>query len=58
MGWEQQMRVFIDTNVLVYDTIENLLHHTKASELIDSSDDPIISSLSIIELGLCFSDTH
>ncbi|MGP6208052.1 PIN domain-containing protein [Cuniculiplasma sp. SKW3] len=45
------MRVFIDTNVLVYDTIENSPHHTRASELIDSSDDPIINSLSIVELG-------
>ena len=52
------MRVFIDTNVLVYGTIKNLPHHKKASELIDSSDNPIISSLSIIELGLCFPDTH
>ncbi|MGC8645750.1 MAG: PIN domain-containing protein, partial [Thermoplasmata archaeon] len=45
------MRVFIDTNVLVYDTIKNSPHHTRASELIDSSEDPTISSLSIVELG-------
>jgi len=47
-----------DTNVLVYNNIENSLLHTKASELIESSDDPIISSLSIIELGLSFTDTE
>ena len=45
------MRVLIDTNVLVYDTIENSLYHSKASELIDNSEDPVINSISIIELG-------
>ncbi|MGP6294120.1 PIN domain-containing protein [Caldiplasma sukawensis] len=45
------MRVYIDTNVLVYDTIENPPHHTSANELMDSSNDPIINLLSIVELG-------
>jgi predicted nucleic acid-binding protein len=35
----------------VYDTIENSSHHDSASELIDESEDPIINSLSIVELG-------
>ena len=46
------MTVLVDTNVLVYDTIENSPHHDIASELIDESEDPIINSLSIVELGL------
>ena len=45
------MTVLIDTNVLVYDTIENSPHHDSASEIIDESEDPIINSLSIVELG-------
>jgi predicted nucleic acid-binding protein len=45
------MTVLVDTNVLVYDTIENSSHHDSASELIDESEDPIINSLSIVELG-------
>ena len=45
------MNVQIDTNVLVYDTIENSPHHDSASELIDESEDPIINSPSIVELG-------
>ena len=45
------MTVLIDTNVLVYDTIENSQHHDSASELIDELEDPIINSPSIVELG-------
>ena len=45
------MTVLIDTNVLVYDTIENSPHHDSASELIDELEDPTINSLSIVELG-------
>ncbi|MCL5989834.1 MAG: PIN domain-containing protein [Candidatus Thermoplasmatota archaeon] len=45
------MTVLIDTNVLLYDTIENSPYHNSASELIDVSEDPIINSLSIVELG-------
>ena len=45
------MTVLIDTNVLVYDTIENSTHHKSASELIDEAEDPIINSLSIVEFG-------
>ena len=45
------MTVLVDTNVLVYDTIKNSPHHDIASELIDESEDPIINSLSIVELG-------
>ncbi|MHB1623029.1 MAG: PIN domain-containing protein [Cuniculiplasma sp.] len=48
------MTVMVDTNVLVYDAIENSPHHDSARKLIDQSDDPIISSLSIIELGFVF----
>ncbi len=45
------MTVLVDTSVLLYDTIENSPHHDSASELIDESNDPIINSLSIVELG-------
>ena len=45
------MTVLVDTSVLLYDTIENSPHHDIASELIDESEDPIINSLSIVELG-------
>ena len=45
------MTILVDTNVLVYDAIENSPHHDNASNLIDKSDDPLINSLSIIELG-------
>ncbi len=45
------MTVLIDTNVLVYDTIENSPHHDSASELIDELEDPTINSMSIVELG-------
>ena len=45
------MTVLVDTNVLVYDTIENSPHQDSASEFIDESEDPIINSLSIVELG-------
>jgi predicted nucleic acid-binding protein len=41
----------VDTNVLIYDTIENSPHHDSARELIDESEGPIINSLSIVELG-------
>ena len=45
------MTVLVDTNVLVYDAIENSPRHDRASVLIDESEDPIINSLSIVELG-------
>ena len=45
------MTVLVDTNVLVYDTIENSPQHSSASNFIDKSEDPIINSLSIVELG-------
>lgn len=45
------MTSLVDTNVLVYDTIENSPHHGRASDIIDDSVDPLINSLSIIELG-------
>ena len=45
------MTILVDTNVLVYDAIENSPHHDNASKLIDKSGDPLINSLSIIELG-------
>ena len=45
------MTMLTDTNVLVYDTIENSPHHVIAREFIDKSEDPIINSLSIVELG-------
>ena len=37
------MTVMIDTNVLLYDTIENSPHHKRASKLIDESEDPLIN---------------
>ncbi len=46
------MTMLVDTNVLVYDAIENSPHHDRASKLIDESEDPLINSLSIVELGL------
>ena len=45
------MTVMVDTNVLVYDAIENSPHHDRASKLIDQTDDPMINSLSVVELG-------
>ncbi len=45
------MDAVIDTNVLIYDTIENSPFHKKAGELIDQLGDPVISSVSIIEVG-------
>ena len=45
------MTVLIDTNVLVYYTIENSPHHDRACELIDESEDLIVNSLSIVEVG-------
>jgi predicted nucleic acid-binding protein len=45
------MTILVDTNILVYDAIENSPHHDNASKLIDNSGDPLINSLSIIELG-------
>ena len=45
------MTTLVDTNVLVYDAIENSPNHGRASEFIDESEDPLINSLSIIELG-------
>ena len=34
------MTTVVDTNVLVYDAIENSPHHYRASELIDESEYP------------------
>ena len=45
------MTILVDTNVLVYDAIENSPYHSSASKLIDLSEDDIINSLSIVELG-------
>ncbi len=45
------MTTLVDTNVLVYDAIENSPYHGRASNIIDESEDPLINSLSIIELG-------
>lgn len=45
------MKILVDTNVLVYDAIENSPHHDRASKLIDESEDSLINSLSIVELG-------
>ncbi|MCL4349968.1 MAG: PIN domain-containing protein [Candidatus Thermoplasmatota archaeon] len=45
------MTTLVDTDVLVYDSIENSPHHDRARELIDESEDPIMNSLSIVELG-------
>ena len=39
------MTILVDTNVLVYDAIENSPHHDNASNLIDKSGDPLINSL-------------
>ena len=52
------MKMLFDTNVLVYDTIENSPHHDSASELIDKSADPMINSLSIVELGFVLPQVH
>ncbi|MEM0134576.1 MAG: PIN domain-containing protein [Thermoplasmatales archaeon] len=45
------MTTLFDTNILVYDAIENSPYHDLACELIDESEDPIMNSLSIVELG-------
>ncbi|MCL5783691.1 MAG: PIN domain-containing protein [Candidatus Thermoplasmatota archaeon] len=45
------MKTLVDTNVLVYDAIENSPHHDRASDIINKSEDPLINSLSIVELG-------
>ncbi|EQD29020.1 PilT domain-containing protein [mine drainage metagenome] len=45
------MKTMVDTNVLVYDAIENSPHHYRACEIIDETGDPSINSLSIVELG-------
>ena len=52
------MTVLVDTNVLVYDTIENSQYHDRAGELIDNSEDPIINSLPIVELGFVLATLH
>ena len=44
------MTTLVDTNVLVYDAIENSQQHGRASDIIDGSEDPLINSLSIVEL--------
>lgn len=45
------MTMLLDTNVLVYDTIENSPHHDTASAIIEKSEVPLLNSISIIELG-------
>ena len=45
------MIAFADTNVLVYDAIENSPHHDEATKIIDGSENFVINSLSIVELG-------
>ena len=45
------MTTLVDTNVLVYDAIENSPHHGRASDIIDGAGDPMMNSLSIVELG-------
>ncbi|OWP56751.1 MAG: hypothetical protein B2I17_03945 [Thermoplasmatales archaeon B_DKE] len=45
------MKTMVDTNVLIYDAIENSPHHNRASEIIDVTEDPLVNSLSIVELG-------
>ena len=45
------MTILLDTNVLVYDAIENSPHHKVAVDIIDESKDPVVNSISIIELG-------
>ncbi|MCL6090934.1 MAG: PIN domain-containing protein [Candidatus Thermoplasmatota archaeon] len=49
------MEAVIDTNVLVYDTIENSPFHNQASRLIDKLSDPIISSITLVEMGFVLS---
>ncbi|MGC8506184.1 MAG: PIN domain-containing protein [Thermoplasmata archaeon] len=43
--------MLVDTNVLIYDAIENSPRHNNVSEFIDELEAPIINSLSIVELG-------
>ena len=45
------MKTLVATNVLVYDAIENSPHHDRASDIINQSEDPLINSLSIVEVG-------
>ena len=45
------MTLVVDTNVLVYDAIENSPQHGRATEIINESENMIINSLSIIEIG-------
>ena len=45
------MRTLFDTNALIFDTVENSPQYDRACELIDESEDLIINSLSIVELG-------
>ena len=41
------MTVMVDTNVLVYDAIENSPHHGSASKLIDQSSSSLITFTSL-----------
>ncbi len=38
------MRAVIDTNVLVYDTFEDSVHHERAKKLLDDLDGWVIST--------------
>ena len=51
LGRDQQITTLVDTNVLVYDAIENSPHHVRTSDIIDGSEDLLINSLSIVKLG-------
>lgn len=43
------MRLLPDTNVLVYDTIEDSEHHSEAAEVIDAAEELVIPSIVIHE---------
>ena len=43
------MRAVIDTNVLIYDTFEDSIHHAKAKTILDSLDEWIIPTIVIHE---------
>ncbi len=43
------MRAVVDTNVLIYDTYEDSVHHSEASQLLDSLDEWVIPMVVIYE---------
>lgn len=43
------MKLLPDTNVLVYDTIEDSEHHSEAAEIIDAAEELVIPSIVIYE---------